>query len=96
MSTPSGIARCHFLAEGVEFLFGSREESLAMSAYHRNRDITLMSPMMAGAEGEGKDKLFSAWKGTVFPEVKISDIQKLKKYRDQFKQYEALDLRIIK
>ena len=95
MATPSGIARCHFLAEGVAFVFDSREEALAIADFNRIRDITLTAPIVSGAKGERLEKVMNAWKGSVYPEMKISDIQRLNKYRDQFKQYEKMDLRIV-
>ena len=52
-------------------------------------------PIMANAEGERFNKVFEVWKGNIFPEAKISDIQRLKKYQKQYKRYTNMDIKVV-
>ena len=94
MSTPSGIARAHFLAIGVKFVYGSDDEYIAMQDFSRERELNLMTPIMASATPDTFSNIVSKFKGTVFPEFKIDEIQKLNKFKEQYELYKDLDLTI--
>ena len=95
MSTPSGIARAHFIAEGREFIYSSMDEMLAISDFNRLREVTMISPLMAGADGEQYNKVIRGWKSSVYPELKMDNIKRLRDYREQYKAYENMKIEII-
>jgi hypothetical protein len=95
MSTPTGIARSHFLAKGVKLAFGSVEESLAISAFNREREMIMTLPIMANAKGEKFNKVLNIWKGNIYPEMKISDIQRLEEFRQKYKKVQDKELTIL-
>jgi len=82
--------------KGVNLEFGSIKEMLAIEAFNRERDITINAAILPAVNKDGLAKMYESLNMSIFPEMRLQNILKLKSYEKAFEDLKGEEFIIIK
>jgi hypothetical protein len=79
---------------GIKLEFDSVNEALAINAFTRQRSVQFLSAIFAVVDPKGAEKAVKQYRGLLFPEEELYDLEYSKKAQETLEKLRKVDLRV--
>jgi len=86
------MARSHFILTGVKVEYGTMKELLAIKALQFQRNAQYASAAVSIVGPKNEDGAMKILSNALFPESKVDDLKKVKRYRGMFEKLRKLNM----